>query len=86
MTMVPKEQPGELSVSKSRLKARALEYFRLVERSGRELVITDRGKPVLKLVPYRHDPRDALAVLRDSVVRYDAPAEPVGVEDWKALD
>ena len=38
------------SISKTRFKARALEYFREVERSGRELVITDRGRPVVKLV------------------------------------
>jgi prevent-host-death family protein len=50
MTMVMK------TVSKSQLKARALEYFREVERAGEELVLTDRGKPVLKIVPYRRDP------------------------------
>jgi prevent-host-death family protein len=44
------------TVSKSQLKARALEYFREVERAGEELVLTDRGKPVLKIVPYRRDP------------------------------
>ena len=71
-------------VSKSRFKARALEYFRQVERTGRELVITDRGTPVLKLVPYREDPDQALRALRDTVVRYDAPTKPVAEEDWDA--
>lgn len=73
------------SISKSRFKARALEYFREVERTGRELVITDRGRPVLKLVPYRADPGRALMALRGTVVRYDAPTEPVGDEEWEAL-
>ena len=72
------------TVSKSKFKARALEYFREVERTGVPLVITDRGTPVLKLVPYRDDPRDALRILRDSVVRYDAPTDPVGEEDWES--
>lgn len=72
-------------ISKSRFKARALEYFREVERTGQELVITDRGRPVVKLVPYRADPGRALLALRETVVRYDAPTEPVGDEEWEAL-
>ena len=72
------------TVSKSRLKARALQYFREVERTGKELIITDRGRPVLKLVPYRDEPEEALKVLRDTVVRYGDPTEPVGEEDWEA--
>ena len=71
-------------VSKSRFKARALEYFRQVERTGREVVITDRGKPVLKLVPFSEDSQQALRVLRETVIRYDAPTKPVGEEDWEA--
>lgn len=73
-------------VSKSRLKARALHYFREVERTGEEIVITHHGRPVLKLVPYREDPHEALLSLRDTVVKYEAPTEPVGVEDWEALE
>ena len=73
-------------VSKSSFKARALEYFRQVERTGKELVITDRGKPVLKVTPYTRDPGEALKALRGSVIRYDDPTEPVGTEDWEALE
>jgi prevent-host-death family protein len=73
------------TISKTRFKARALEYFREVERSGRELVITDRGRPVVKLVPFKAEPGRSLLTLRESVVRYDAPTEPVGEEDWEAL-
>lgn len=73
------------TVSKSRLKARALEYFREVERTGEELIITDRGKPVLKLIPYREHPTEALRALRDTVVRYEDPTEPVGEEDWESV-
>jgi len=72
-------------VSKSAMKARALEYFRLVERTGQGVIITDHGRPVLKLLPYSIDPSEALATLRNSVIRYDDPTEPVGLEDWEAL-
>ena len=67
------------------MKARALEYFRLVERTGQGVIITDHGRPVLKLLPYSADPSEALAALRGSVIRYDDPTEPVGLEDWEAL-
>ena len=72
------------TVSKSRFKARALELFRQVERTRQPIVITDRGTPVLKLVPYREDPRQALRALRDTVVKYQAPTEPVGEDDWES--
>ena len=73
------------SVSKSRFKPRALEFFRQVQETGEELVITERGKPVLKIVPYRFDPEVALVALRGSVLRYDDPTEPVAEEEWEAL-
>ena len=75
----------EQFVSKSVFKAKALEYFREVESTGKELVITDHGKPVLKVIPYAHDPAEALSSLRGTVVRYLDPLEPVGLEDWEAL-
>lgn len=73
-------------VSKSTMKAKALEYFRRVEETGEEVVITSRGKPVLKVVPYVENPSERLAALRGSVLRYDDPTEPVGLEDWEALE
>ena len=75
----------EEMISKSKFKPRALKYFREVERTGKELIISDRGKPVLKIVPYTENPEEALKVLRDTVVKYDDPTEPVGIEDWDAL-
>lgn len=73
------------TVTKSRFKARALEYFRRVEKSGKSLVITDRGRPVLKIVPYSEDPAEILKQLRHSVLRYDNPTDPVALEDWESL-
>jgi prevent-host-death family protein len=72
-------------VSKSQFKAQALEYFRAVEKSRKPLVITDRGKPVLKVIPYSNDPDEVLRELRNSVVKYKKPTEPVGDADWEAL-
>jgi prevent-host-death family protein len=75
----------EHRVSKSKLKAHALEYFREVQRTGQELIITDHGRPVLKIIPYTEDPQETLRGLMGSVVRYDEPTEPVATEDWESL-
>jgi len=72
-------------VSKSKFKAKALEYFRQVEATGEPLVITDNGKPTLEIRKVADARRDPLEILRGSVLRYDDPFEPVGVEDWEAL-
>ena len=72
------------SVSKSRFKAHALEYFRQVETSGMPLIITDRGKPVLRLELYRGDPESAVRAMRETVVKYRAPTRPVGEDDWES--
>lgn len=75
---------AEQAVSKSRFKARALEHLRRVEETGKELVITDRGTPVVKVVPYERDPAARLKALRGSVRRYVDPTKPVAEKDWKA--
>jgi prevent-host-death family protein len=73
------------TVSKSRFKSRALEYFRQVEKSRKPLIITDRGKPVLRVVPFSEDHEELLKELRGSVVKYKDPTKPVGESDWDAL-
>ena len=37
--------------SKSRLKAHMLEIMREIEASGEEAIVTDHGRPVLRIVP-----------------------------------
>lgn len=38
-------------VTKGKLKAKMLEYFREVERTGEPLIVTDRGREVLEVRP-----------------------------------
>jgi prevent-host-death family protein len=71
-------------VSKSQFKPRALNFFREVEQTGKEIIITDRGKPVLKVVPYTEKPEIWLKSLRGTVKRYKKPTDPL-TEDWEAL-
>jgi len=71
-------------ISKSKFKPNALKYFRHVEESGKELIITNHGKPTLKIVPFSEDPFEALKALRNSVIKYEDPTAPVGLEDWES--
>jgi len=73
------------TISKSQFKPRALEYFRKVETTGKPIVITDHGKPVLKLIPYSADPEESLKELRGTVLEFVDPTEPIGLDDWNSL-
>jgi hypothetical protein len=66
------------------LIAKASEFFRLVESSGKSLIVTGRGRPTLELRPYQEDARDPLDILRGSLLRYDDPMDSVGEDDWAA--
>ncbi|MEA2113887.1 MAG: type II toxin-antitoxin system Phd/YefM family antitoxin [Thermodesulfobacteriota bacterium] len=75
----------EQTVSKSQFKPKALKYFRDIQQTGQGLIITDHGKPVLKVLPYHEEPQVVFEELRNSVKRYDDPMEPVVLDDWEAL-
>ena len=75
----------ERLISKSQFKPNALKVFREIERTGQEVTITDRGKKVLKIVPFQEEPEKILKLLRNSIVKYENPFEPVGLEDWEVL-
>jgi prevent-host-death family protein len=73
------------TVSTTAFAAQALELLQQVVRTGEELVVTEHGAPVVKLVPCQPGLQEALRALRGTVLRYDDPTEPVGVEDWESL-
>lgn len=72
------------TIAKSEFKPKAFEYFRIVESTGEEILITDHGKPVLKICKYSEDDNDILESLKGTVKHYDEPLEPVAAEDWEA--
>ncbi len=51
-------------VSKTRFKVRVLAYLRKVQETGQPVVILDRGRPVVKVVPYRSEAEGILRILR----------------------
>ena len=72
-----------METSKSEFKARALEFFRMIEETGDSILVTDRGKPKIEVRLFRGEIRDLRSVLKGSVLQFDAPFEPVDTQ-WKA--
>ncbi len=72
-----------VTVSKSTLKGKMLEYFRQVEETGEDLVVTDNGRPVVKVVPIRAR-RPAAELFRDvrgRVVHHEDVLAPT-ISEW----
>lgn len=71
------------TVSKSALKARMLEYFRRIEETGDELIVTDNNRPVLRILPIRkHVPAAELfADVRGRVVYHEDVLAPTA-DEW----
>jgi prevent-host-death family protein len=73
----------KLRTSSSRLKAKMGQYMRAV-RAGKEVVITDRDRPVARLLPYDEGGpggREELAVAQPR----DPTAAPLGKLEVRAI-
>ncbi len=71
------------TVSKGALKAKMLEFFRRVEETGEELIVTDNNRPVLKITPVRNpvSTEKLFADVRGKVVYHDDPLAPTA-DEW----
>ena len=74
-----------LTVSKSQFKPRTFEYLRKVEKNGDTILLTDRGRPVVEIVPHGYSAMEALESMRGLVREYHDPTKPTG-ETWDADD
>ena len=70
-------------VSKGVLKAKMLEYFRRVEETGEELIVTNNNVPTLKITPIQKKERaeEIFANLRGRVSIDDSIMKPE-TEEW----
>ena len=74
-----------VTVSKSALKARMLEYFRQVEATGEPLIVTDHGTPVLQVVPIvgKRSTSEVLAEFRAlGPVRFVGDPDAPTIDEW----
>ncbi len=71
-------------VKASEFKAKCLALMDEVERTGRPVIITKRGRPIAELVPYRQEKKNALGILKDQLFITGDIISPIDVE-WDAL-
>ena len=72
-----------LTVTKTNFKPKAFEYLRKVEQQKATVQVTNHGRPVAEIVPYKQSSISALKSMRGLVKKYDSPTDPVG-EKWDA--
>lgn len=73
------------TVSKGVLKAKMLEYFRYVEQTGEELIVTNNNVPTLKVLPIKQKKKveEVFSDLRGKVHIDDSVMEPE-TDEWGA--
>jgi prevent-host-death family protein len=71
------------TVSKSALKAKMLEYFRRVEETGEELIVTDNNEPVIRILAIRkrRPASEVFADVRGRVVYREDILSPT-TDEW----
>ena len=74
------------TISKSKLKSKLLELLRYVESEGEELIVTDRGKPVVKISRYYESPttEELFGQMRGKVKYLEDLTTPT-TEEWGEL-
>ncbi|MGC1308124.1 MAG: type II toxin-antitoxin system Phd/YefM family antitoxin [Phormidesmis sp.] len=74
------------TISKSKLKRQLLEFLRFVESEGEEIIVTDRGKPVIKITKYASSPstEELFSKMRGKV-KYAEDLTTPTTEEWAEL-
>lgn len=74
------------SISKSELKSQLLEFLRLVESEGEEILVTDDGKPVVKISKYAQAPStdELFGEMRGKIKYFEDLTTPT-TEEWAQL-
>ncbi len=76
-----------LSVAVKDFKAKLSEFINTLNKTGEPIFLTKHGKVIAKITPC--DEKTAWEEIRKemagSVLKYDNPTEPVGLEDWESL-
>lgn len=73
-----------MNISKSKLKSKLLEFLRFVESEGEEIIVTDRGKPVIKISRYGNSPstEELFGQMRGKVKYYEDSTTST-IDEWK---
>ena len=74
---------GSRTVKASEFKATCLKLMDEVAETGKEIVITKRGKPVAKLIPHQERPKTLFGIDRGRLKITGDIISPIDVE-WEA--
>lgn len=74
------------TISKSKFKSKLLEFLRLVESEGEEIIVTDRGKPVVRISKYGDSPttEELFGHMRGKIKYFEDLTAPT-TEEWGEL-
>ncbi|MEM9276675.1 MAG: type II toxin-antitoxin system prevent-host-death family antitoxin [Cyanobacteria bacterium P01_F01_bin.143] len=74
------------TISKSKLKTKLLDLLRLVESEGEEIIVTDQGKPVIKISKYSDNlsTEELFREMRGKVKYFEDLTTPT-TEEWEEL-
>ena len=74
---------GEWTMSATEFRAKCLGLIDEVAETGREIVITKRGRPVARLVPFRRRRGAPFGLYREEIRIHGDIGAPIDVE-WEA--
>ena len=71
------------TISKSKLKAHMLQIFREIEQSGKELIVTDHGRPVLRIqaIGKKRSVEEVFGALQGQVI-YNGEINGPTLDEW----
>ncbi|MEC4815669.1 MAG: prevent-host-death protein [Scytonema sp. PMC 1069.18] len=74
------------TVDKTQLKDNLLEFLRLVELEGEEILVTDGSKPVVRISQYEHtlSTEECFKNMRDKVKYFEDLTTPT-IEEWQEI-
>ena len=71
----------------SEFKSKSLGLLEQVSRTGEAIIVTKRGKPIAKVVPFGNaEEKPVAGKLRDTLVEENDLITPFGASIWKAAE
>jgi antitoxin (DNA-binding transcriptional repressor) of toxin-antitoxin stability system len=74
-----------LTISDAILEKNPMKYFRHIEQTGEDIVVTSNRKPILKIIPFKPEkqhPEEVFGDLRGRIKYYDDVLKPE-TDEWE---